>query len=100
MSGSDELAFAARGEWFRQDGVTVVVVQDHEVLATAGGGDGVPANKGEGSSEQADRRWEWREKWSWWIVLFSGLGVGDLLWWKCFGGSVCGQEQRLALAML
>ena len=35
----DEFAFAARGEWFRQDGVAVVVVQDHEVLATAGRGD-------------------------------------------------------------
>ena len=38
-SGSDEFVFAARGEWFRQDGVAVVVVQDHEVLATAGRGD-------------------------------------------------------------
>ena len=35
-SGSDEFAFTARGEWFRQDGVTAVVVQDHEVLATPG----------------------------------------------------------------
>ena len=33
-SGSDEFAFAARGEWFCQDGVAVMVVQDHEVLAT------------------------------------------------------------------
>ena len=38
-SGSDELAFTARGEWFRQDGVTVIVVQDYEVLATAVIGD-------------------------------------------------------------
>ena len=38
-SGSDEFAFAARGEWFRQDGVTVMFVQGHEVLATAGRGD-------------------------------------------------------------
>ena len=35
-SGSDEFAFVTRGEWFRQDSVTVMVVQDHEVLATAG----------------------------------------------------------------
>ena len=40
VSVSDEFLFAARGEWFRQDGVTVVVVQDHEVIATAGRGDG------------------------------------------------------------
>ena len=39
VSGSDEFAFAARGEWFRQDGVTVMVIQDHEVLDTAGRGD-------------------------------------------------------------
>ena len=38
-SGSDDSVFVARGEWFRQDGVTVMVVQDHEVLATAGRGD-------------------------------------------------------------
>ena len=38
-SGLDEFAFAARGEWFDQDCITVVVVQDHEVLATAGRGD-------------------------------------------------------------
>ena len=38
-SGLDEFAFAARGEWFRQDGVAVMVVQDHEVLATVGRGD-------------------------------------------------------------
>ena len=31
----NEFAFAARSEWFRQDGVAVMVVQDHEVLATA-----------------------------------------------------------------
>ena len=35
----DEFVFAVRGKWFRKDGVTVVVVQDHEVLATAGRGD-------------------------------------------------------------
>ena len=35
-SGSDEFAFAAGGEWFCQDGVAVMVVQDHEVLATVG----------------------------------------------------------------
>ena len=39
VSGSDEFAFAARGECFRQDGVTDMVVQDHEVLATSGRGD-------------------------------------------------------------
>ena len=39
VSGSDEFAFAVRGEWFRQDGVTVMVIQDHEVLATEGRGD-------------------------------------------------------------
>ena len=39
VSGSDEFAFAARGEWFCQDGVAVTVVQDHEVLATAERGD-------------------------------------------------------------
>ena len=38
-SGSDEFAFAVRGEWFHQDGVTVMVVQDHEVIPTAGRGD-------------------------------------------------------------
>ena len=38
-SGSDEFVFAVRGAWFCQDGVTVMVVQDHEVLATAGRGD-------------------------------------------------------------
>ena len=38
-SGSDEFAFAARGDWFRHDSVAVMVVQDHEVLATAGRGD-------------------------------------------------------------
>ena len=38
-SGSDEFAFAVRGEWFRQDGVTVMVIQDHGVLATEGSGD-------------------------------------------------------------
>ena len=38
-SGSDEFAIAAVGEWFRQDGVTVMVIQDHEVLDTAGRGD-------------------------------------------------------------
>ena len=36
----DKFAFAARGEWFRQDGVTVVLVHDHEVLDTARSGDG------------------------------------------------------------
>ena len=39
VSGLDEFAFAVKGEWFRQDGVTVMVVQYHEVLATAGRGD-------------------------------------------------------------
>ena len=39
-SGSDEFAFDERGEWLRQDGVAVMVVQDHEVLAAAGRGDG------------------------------------------------------------
>ena len=39
MSGSDEFAFVARGEWLRQDGVTIMVVQDYEILATAGRGD-------------------------------------------------------------
>ena len=38
-SVSDEFAFAARGEWFRQDGVAVMIIQDHELLATAGRGD-------------------------------------------------------------
>ena len=38
-SGSDEFAFAARGEWLRQDGVAFMVVQEHEVLATTGRGD-------------------------------------------------------------
>ena len=35
-SGSDDFAFAARGEWLCQDGVAFMVVQDYEVLATAG----------------------------------------------------------------
>ena len=39
VSGSDEFAFAARGEWFRQDGITAMVVKDHEVLATVETGD-------------------------------------------------------------
>ena len=39
VSGLYKFAFAARGEWFCQDGVTVMVVQDHEVLATEGRGD-------------------------------------------------------------
>ena len=39
-SGSDEFTFAARGEWFRYDGVTSVVVQDQEVFAIVGRGDG------------------------------------------------------------
>ena len=39
-SVSDDFAFAARGEWLSQDGVAIMVVQDHEVLATAGRGDG------------------------------------------------------------
>ena len=34
-SGSDEFVFAVRGEWLRQDGIAVIVVQDNEVLATA-----------------------------------------------------------------
>ena len=38
-SGSDEFAFAARGEGFRQYGVAIMVVKDHEVLATVGRGD-------------------------------------------------------------
>ena len=38
-SGSDVFAFTAIGEWFRLDGVTLTVVQDHEVFATAGRGD-------------------------------------------------------------
>ena len=38
-SGSDEFVFTARGEWFHKDGITVMVVQDHEVLAPAGRGD-------------------------------------------------------------
>ena len=38
-NGSDEFAFAAMGEWFRQNSVTVMVVRDHEVFATAGRGD-------------------------------------------------------------
>ena len=38
-SGLDEFAFAVRGEWFLQDGVTVMVVKYHELLATAGRGD-------------------------------------------------------------
>ena len=38
-SGSDDFAFAARGEWLCQDGVAFMVVQDYEVLATAGIGD-------------------------------------------------------------
>ena len=38
-SGSYEFAFSARGEWFRQDGAAVMVVEDHEVLAIAGRGD-------------------------------------------------------------
>ena len=37
--GLDEFAFAVRGEWFHQYGVAVMVVQYHEVLATAGRGD-------------------------------------------------------------
>ena len=39
MSGSDEFVFAARVEWFLQDGVAVMVVQEHEVLATMERGD-------------------------------------------------------------
>ena len=39
VSGLDEFAFAVKGEWFRQDGVTVMVVQYHDVLATSGRGD-------------------------------------------------------------
>ena len=39
-SGLDDFAFSARGEWLRQDGVAVMDVQDHEVLATAERGDG------------------------------------------------------------
>ena len=39
MSCSDEFAFAERGEWLRQDGISVMFVQDYEVLATAGRGD-------------------------------------------------------------
>ena len=35
-SGSDEFAIAAVGEWFRQGGITVVVVKYHDVLATVG----------------------------------------------------------------
>ena len=38
-SGSDEFVFDARGEWFRQDGVAIMVVQDHEVLTTVVRGD-------------------------------------------------------------
>ena len=39
VSGLDEFAFAAIGEWFCLDGINVMVIQDHEVLATAGRGD-------------------------------------------------------------
>ena len=39
-SGLDEFVFAARGEWLLHDDVAVMVVQDHEVLATVGRGDG------------------------------------------------------------
>ena len=39
VSGLYEFSFAARGEWFRQDGIAVMVVQDHELLATEGRGD-------------------------------------------------------------
>ena len=38
-SGADECVFDARGEWFRQDGVAIMVVQDHEVLTTVVRGD-------------------------------------------------------------
>ena len=39
-SGSNEFAFDVRGEWLCQDSVAVMVLQDHEVLATVGRGDG------------------------------------------------------------
>ena len=39
-SGSDEFAFAARGEWICQDGVAGMVIQDHELFATTRRGDG------------------------------------------------------------
>ena len=38
-SGSNEFAFASRGEWLRQDGISVMVVQYHELIATAGRGE-------------------------------------------------------------
>ena len=41
--GLDELYFTLRFYWLRDDCVAFMVVEDHEVLATATGGDGEAA---------------------------------------------------------
>ena len=38
--GSDEICFTSRFYWLGDDCVAVMVVEDHEVLAAATGGDG------------------------------------------------------------
>ena len=42
--GSDELCFTSRFYWLGDDCITVMVIEDHEVLAAATGGDGETAS--------------------------------------------------------